>query len=168
MYLENTSGSTERMRPSKDRTWLEVCEVISRQSKCSRAKHGSVIIAEDGRIESSGYNGPPHGFDEGDSEDCSTFCPYSQSTVYTGNYDDCPAVHAETNAIAHVDRTRIVGGTLYVNGSCCMTCAKLVANSGVSRVVMKVKASQGYRDHSKVSEFLRKCGLTLEEWKTDD
>lgn len=161
-------------RPSIDETWLEVTEVIAQRSKCTRAKHACVIVAADGRIESSGYNGPPRGFETrrllGGEDDCGSFCAYSQQAKlgYTGNYDDCPAVHAETNAIAHVDRTRIEDGTLYVNGSCCMTCAKLVANSGVSRVVMKVKASQSYRDYRKTIDFLDDCGVHVTEVDTDE
>jgi dCMP deaminase len=156
-------------RPTIDKTWLDATEVIARRRKCSRAQHAAVIVSKDGLIESSGYNGPPHGWPTGDG-DCKTFCAYSANPErYTnGNYDDCPAVHAETNAIAHVDRTRINKGTLYVNGSCCMTCAKLVANSGVSRVVMKVKASQSYRNYQKTIDFLRDCGLEVTEVKTSE
>jgi dCMP deaminase len=159
------------VRPTVDETWLGVCEVIAQRSRCSRAKVGTVIIAADGRIESSGYNGPPRGYDPVTlDESCSSFCAYAKNPAKwsNGNYDACPSVHSETNAIAHVDRTRIAGGTLYVSSSCCMTCAKLVANSGVVRVVMKIKKSQSYRDYEGSIEFLKSCGIEVWEVHADD
>jgi dCMP deaminase len=154
------------VRPSIDDTWLEVCEVIAQRSRCSRAKVGCVIIANDGRIESSGYNGPPRGYETVHTDNCMHFCEYARDQSL--GYDSCPSVHAETNAIAHVDRTRIAGGTLYVSSSCCMTCAKLVANSSVARIVMKIKGSQNYRDVKSSLEFLRACGINVTEVYADD
>lgn len=156
-------------RPTSDETWLEVSEVIALRSRCHRAKHAAVIVDATGRIVSSGYNGPPEGFliaPGGEYGDCRDWCRRAKDAVAgrpaSANYDNCPSVHAETNAIAHADRTAVVGGTLYVNGACCMTCTKLVANSGVSRVVMKIKASQSYRDHEKTITFLMACGIDVE------
>jgi dCMP deaminase len=154
------------MRPTVDETWLGVCEVIAQRSRCSRAKVGTVIIAADGRIESSGYNGPPHGYPTVHTSDCVHFCAYARDQSL--GYDACPSVHSETNAIAHVDRTRIAGGTLYVSSSCCMTCAKLVANSGVWRVVMKIKKSESYRNFQSSIEFLKSCGIKVTEVHVDE
>lgn len=143
---------------------MEVAEVVSRRSRCSRAKVGAVVVAADGIIESTGYNGPPSGF-PATTSDCLDFCTYAQNPqrYVNGNYDACPSVHAETNALAHVDRTRVTGGTLYVNSSCCMTCAKLVANSGVERVVVKIRTAESYRNWDSVYNFFRTCGVQVQE-----
>ena len=158
-------------RPTEDETWLDVCEVIAARSRCHRAKHAATILDSSGRVVSSGYNGPPADF-PAETDDCRDWCPRAQRASAgdpaSGNYDDCPAVHAETNAIAHADRTSVVGGTLYVNGTCCMTCTKLVANSGVARVVMKIKQSQMYRDHGATLNFLHKCGIDVETVYVDE
>lgn len=159
------------MRPTEDATWLDTCEVVARRSKCHRAKHAAIILDDSGRVVSSGYNGPPEGYPT-DTDDCRDWCKRAQRAVAgdpaSSNYDDCPSVHAETNAIAHADRTAVIGGTLYVNGACCMTCTKLVANSGIKRVVMKIKRSQAYRDHWATIGFLRTCGLMVETEFVDE
>lgn len=52
--------------------------------------------------------------------------------ILTGN---CFAIHAESNCLMRSDAHRTVGSTLYVNGSPCHDCAKLIAGSKVARLV---------------------------------
>lgn len=54
---------------------------------------------------------------------------------------------------------------MYVSSSVCFNCSKLVANSGVDRVVMRVDESMTHRDPKTVIEFLLNCGLKVEAWK---
>lgn len=67
-------------------------------------------------------------------------CPRGASNVEHGSsYDTpegfCVAQHAEAGALLHSDPARRRGGTLIVNGPPCFECARLIASSGVSRVV---------------------------------
>lgn len=65
------------------------------------------------------------------------------------------------NAIAYADRSRMEGGSLYVTGSICWDCAKVVANSGISRVLFIADRD---RDTTKVVTFLFHSGLGAEPY----
>jgi dCMP deaminase len=147
-------------RPDWSTTWMTVAEVISRRSRCVRAQVGAVVVSSRNRLESTGYNGPsaqyPH---EGL---CVDFCPRAQGTAgTTPDYDACPSIHAETNALLYVDRSRVEGGTIFVNSSTCMNCAKLISNSGLAHLVHQVHPEHAYRKPEAVEEYLIKCGITV-------
>jgi len=72
-------------------------------------------------------------------------------------YDDCFTIHAEANALLVCDRTAREGGTLYVSSHVCFQCAKLVANSGVRRVVVRHSGDAAHRSPARSYEFLRGC-----------
>lgn len=65
------------------------------------------------------------------------------------------------NAIAYADRSRMQGGSLYVTGSVCWDCAKVVANSGISRVLFIADRD---RNTDKVVTFLFRSGLEAEPY----
>ena len=151
-------------RPSWDDVWMQMSEVIATRSLCSRAQVGCVIVAEDQTVLSASYNGVPPLYDV--SGPCSNWCPRSRGEGGVGNvYDNCPAVHAESNGIARLDRSRVRGATAYVNRSVCRTCAKLIAAAGISRVVHRVTENDQHRDPEGVEEFLQQCGVQVERWK---
>ncbi len=52
-----------------------------------------------------------------------------------------------------------MGGTLIVNAPPCMTCAKMIASSGISKVVHYVDLD--FADWPKVEQFLRNCSLNV-------
>jgi dCMP deaminase len=95
----------------------------------------AVIIDCHNHIIGTGYNGAPKGYlnctDGG--------CPRAYSDVAArSEYTTCVAIHAEANAILHSDWTaRKDGCTLYVNGTPCWDCAKLISNSGITRLVFR-------------------------------
>ena len=154
-------------RPTWDAIWMADAQNMARRSKCVRAQVGVVIVSQDQRVLSSGYNGPPSGFDaEGP---CSNWCPRAQKTAdepLSGTYDDCHAAHAESNSIARADFTQMQGSTVYVSTSMCKGCAKIVANSGVSRVVYGYTddGSDAYRSPEETERFLQSCGIAVERW----
>ena len=77
------------------------------------------------------------------------------------SYDNCVSLHAEANALMFSDRRLRAGGTIYVSsGVCGSACAKLIANSGLTRAVFG--PSKPYRDSERWYDFLRECGLTVE------
>lgn len=129
-------------RPTMDTTLLDTARVLAKRSTCSRALVGAVI-ALDGRILSTGYNGAPSGV---------------QHCVHVANdVTGCEiAVHAEANAIAFAAKhgTALAGATLYTTLSPCLKCAQLVINAGIVRVVI----GKVYRDHSG-SALLERLGI---------
>ena len=149
--------------PTWDQTWLECAHVMAKRSRCSRAQVGAVVVAEDQTVISMCYNGPPRDFPTTQG-DCSEWCPRSQGTDDPSpTYDDCPSVHAEANAIARADFSRMKNSTVYVSTSCCKGCAKLLANSGVRRVVFQSEAGRDYRNPQATIDFLRECGIEVSE-----
>lgn len=134
-------------RPSKDEYYLNIALAVSKRSTCLRRHYGCVIVKDD-VIVATGYNGSPRGCDN-----CCDIgkCNREDSERYKG-YENCPAVHAEQNALLSVDRVHSQGATLYlaceyvdsfdaivedINPQPCNLCAKMIKNAGIMRVVTR-------------------------------
>lgn len=109
-------------RPSVNRMLLDMARVTASRSTCSRLAVGAVI-AYDGRVLSTGYNGAPSGLthcrhDPGDDSRCTI------------------SVHAEANAIVQAARhgVRTAGSSLYVTHAPCLACSGLILNAGIRAV----------------------------------
>lgn len=115
---------------SRDNDYLELCIAGSRIfQRCVRRNYMAIIVSADGRIVGTGYNGAPAGMPH-----CDVACPHRDEPPDT-RLQPCIAVHAEANALLFSDITERRGGTLYVNGTPCGDCSKLIVSSGISRVV---------------------------------
>jgi len=172
--------SSSDERPSWDETWLSVARVIARRSLCVRDQVGAVIVDPRNRIVATGYNGPPAGFNADGS--CTQWCLRARRTVnplfhmnqfeqLTGvptesplapDYSDCPSLHAEANALSVCDRSVREDGTIYVTSAICFGCAKLIANSGLTRVFARSNQEHAYRNSSRSYEFLESCGIRVD------
>lgn len=116
-------------RPSRDELCMQIAHVVANRGTCSRAQVGAVI-ARDGRILVTGYNGPPAGMPH-----CTD--PLGCSVLDRAASGGCVrAVHAEANAIAYAARHGISteGADLYCTHLPCLKCAELIINSGLARV----------------------------------
>jgi dCMP deaminase len=137
-----------------DRYFLNIARETATRSNCVRRQHGAVIV-KDRRIESTGYNGPPSGHphcDEG-------ACPRARSESPTGwGYESCIAIHAEANAILFSSPQERERATIYITGVPCFTCAKLIANSGITEVVATGEAYAGWAN---VRSFLLDCSVRV-------
>jgi dCMP deaminase len=131
-------------------------------STCSKAQYMAIVVDINRRILGSGYNGVPSGMTH-----CSDGgCPRVVNNVPSGtpyDYGDglCYAIHAEANALLHSDRSARVGGTIYIGGAPCFGCAKLIAGSGLSRVVF-VGNQSSREDWDQSISVLEHSGLTVE------
>ena len=69
-------------------------------------------------------------------------------------------LHAEVNAIAYAAKfgVSIDGATLYVKFTPCYTCAKMVVNAGIKRVVAKTK----YHTGDRTVKLFKKAGIKLQ------
>lgn len=117
-----------------------------------------MIVTHDNRVASFSYNGPPSGMRVEGS--CLNWCPRAQAETSSADYSSCPAVHAEANAIIRADYNDIADGTIYVTSAMCINCAKIIANSGLTRVVHVVSAADAPRHPDQVEKFLQDSGLT--------
>lgn len=159
-----------------------MAQELAKRSLCSRDQVGCVITDSNNKIIGEGYNGPPSGFWHA-QQPCTQWCQRAKNAgafaavaVAALNaqgevikhlslhpaYEDCPALHAEANALMMSDRTLRAGGTLYVTSHICIGCAKLIANSGVAFVYVATdQAVRDYRNADKSYEFMSCCGLTI-------
>lgn len=148
------------MRTTWEETWLAVATAISRRSLCIGRQVGAVIVTSANRPVAVGYNGPPANLDR--STRCDSFCPRAVSKNRGESYGNCVSVHAEANALLFADRDQYAGGTIYVTNPCCWDCTKLVANSGVKRVVVIISEQDAHTDFSKSHDFLLQNGIVVD------
>jgi dCMP deaminase len=144
------------VRPSWDDYFMEVCDAISKRATCDRGRSGCVI-ARDKQLLVTGYVGSPKGLPHCDEaghqmkkvvhEDGST----TQHCVRT--------VHAEQNAICQAAKlgVSIEGATLYCRMTPCRTCAMLIINCGITRVVCECKYHAGAESEA----MFRDAGIEL-------
>lgn len=120
-------------RPTRADTLLTVAFTIAERSTCTRL-HVGAVAAFDGRILSTGYNGAPAG---------TPHCTHPASEICGRS------VHAEANIVAYAARhgVSLMGAEVYATDSPCYTCACLLINAGISRVVFVRK----YRDTGPLS-----------------
>lgn len=130
------------------------------RSQCVNRQVGCVIVDPYNRPVSVGYNGAPAGYPVSGS--CSGYCSRGATGVRVPMYNNCVSVHAEANALIFADRRTYAGGTIYITNPCCFDCAKLVANSGVSRVVWLQTDQDNHADLDTPTAFLRDCGIAVD------
>jgi dCMP deaminase len=131
---------------------MKVAEVYSELSSAKRLKVGAVIVKND-TIIGIGYNGMPSGWTN-QCEDLTTPIEGEVSTLKTKP----EVIHAESNAISKVARSTnsTEGSYMFVTHAPCLDCAKLIHQSGISRVYYK----NVYRNDDGV-KFLEKCGVKI-------
>jgi dCMP deaminase len=135
-----------------DKMFLDISDRVAEMSHSRRAKVGAVIVS-DGNIISMGWNGTPSGFDNN--------CEFDNGE---GALVTRPEVlHAESNSILKLARTGGLGsdgGTIYTTFSPCPDCAKLIAQSGIKRVV--------FRNQYRLTDglaMLKTLGIEVEQLK---
>lgn len=157
-------------RESWDSYFLNMAAQAASRSTCVRRKVGAVI-AQNNRVRSTGYNGGPSGYGH-----CSDgACPRGRQQAspdyvagesgfvlsregLTPEYEDCIAIHAEANALLQCEMLHREGATIYCTDFPCFSCAKLVSNSGIARLVYAGGTYEGWRT---VMDFLRDCHVLV-------
>lgn len=160
LYSYLLSGISGVMEIKKhEEKWLRATKLLSKEfSTCAKRQYFAVVLATNKRVAGIGYNGSPPGM--GHCIDGA--CPrMSQGSEAGSNYDNCISQHAEAGALLWSDPAMRQGGTLIVNGPPCMGCAKLIASSGVKRVVFYT--DDNYNDYDSVRNFMVAAGLELVE-----
>ncbi len=121
------------MRPSWDEYFMGLAHFAATRSTCTR-RHVGAVIVKDRMVLSTGYNDTPRGMRNcGDGG-----CDRCRSEAAPGTaLDTCLCLHAEQNAIiqAAYHGVGIAGATIYCTHQPCLTCAKMIVNSGITRIV---------------------------------
>ena len=166
---------------------MKTAETFAKLSYSHRKKVGAVLV-KDNRILACGYNGTISGL----SNVCESYSEYNREPLENERVVDCPdcdkygmsscltcsgkgkiiisettsefTLHAEQNVISYCAKNGIPtnGTTMYITLSPCKTCAKLIAQSGIKKVIYK----DLYRDTDGI-DFLMECGVYVKQIKFD-
>jgi len=144
-------------RPSWDEYFLKLADTVASRATCDRGRSGCVIV-KDRQILVTGYVGSPRGLPH-----CDDLGHLMKKVIHEdGNITQhcVRTVHAEQNAITQAARRGIAleGSTLYCRMTPCRTCAMLIINCGIERVVCERKYHAGAESEAMFME----AGITLE------
>ncbi len=134
-------GTVER--PSLESLIMDFAMSLTRRATCKRFQVGCVIASQDmTQINGFGYNGTAKGRSH---DECRVDQP-----------GGCGCVHSEINALIKV-RANDPKKVVFVTAQPCVTCAKAIVNSGVSKVYYR----SAYRSDEGL-EILKDAGVELE------
>ncbi len=145
------------LRPTWDEYFMEVAETVAKRATCDRGRSGCVI-ARDKQILVTGYVGSPRGLPHCDEVGHLMKKVHHEDGRITQHC--MRTVHAEQNAICQAARLGISleGSTLYCRMTPCRTCAMLIINCGIKRVVCGRK----YHDGKESEHMFAMAKITLE------
>lgn len=122
-------------RPDWDSYFLKIAQLVASRSTCLRRQVGAVIVKEN-RLLATGYNGAPN-----NTPHCFQLkggCLREQMGIPSGERQElCRGLHAEQNAIlqAAAFGVSLKKSVCYCTHQPCVTCAKMLINAGIKRVV---------------------------------
>ena len=132
-----------------DDYFSQIATLVGERSTCRRRKVGCVLVDSKKHIVATGYNGVPSGFSHCLDRPCEgAFAP---SGV---DLDKCLAVHAEVNAFLQLTSEDKL--TAYLPATPCFSCAKMICNSNVIRIVAKE-----WYPHPTVKAMFKKASIEL-------
>lgn len=121
-------------RPSWDEYFMKITGLVAERSTCLRRKVGAIIVSNK-RIISTGYNGAPRGI----SHCLDVGCMRENLDIPPGErHELCRGAHAEQNALIQAagSGASVEGATMYCTTAPCSTCAKMIINAGIRRLVL--------------------------------
>ena len=156
MTSEKSSESKDR-RPSWDEYFLEMANAVSTRATCDRGRSGCVITRNK-QILVTGYVGSPAGFAHCDEVGHQMKDVKHEDGSVTSHC--MRTIHAEQNAICQAAKLgiSIEGSTVYCRMTPCRTCAMLIINCGVKRVVCERK----YHAGGESEDMFKQAGIELD------
>ncbi len=144
-------------RPDWDEYFLGIAQEVSKRATCNRGKNGCVIV-KDKRILATGYVGSPSGLPHCDEEGHllrDVITPSGKVTKHCMR-----TIHAEQNAICQAAKfgTSLEGAVLYSKMEPCFSCAKMIVNCGIKRVVCQKR----YHAAKETRRLFRKAKVKLD------
>ncbi len=151
-----TKEKTKHLRPSWDEYFMDLANTAAKRATCDRGRSGCVIVRER-QVLVTGYVGSPKGMPHCDEVGHLFKKVYHEDGSVTQHC--VRTVHAEQNAICQAARRGIAlnHGTLYCKMTPCRTCAMLIINCGIDRVVCEKKYHAGRESE----ELFRDAGVEL-------
>ena len=112
----------------KDGEFMQMCEAAKEQSYDPYRQVGSVIVAIEGDVISTGTNRPPAALKLSREES-------DMAIKADPNWRYFVLEHAERNAIRAAGTRSLAGATIYSSLFPCADCARAIAAAGIARVV---------------------------------
>ena len=140
----------------RDEYFMEICRTVAKRATCDRGRSGCVIT-KNNRILVTGYVGSPAGLPH-----CDEVGHQLKKMVHedgTVTQHCVRTVHAEQNAICQAAKNGISidGATLYCKMTPCRTCAMLIINCGIKRVVCEKR----YHDSADSLAMFQQAGVEI-------
>jgi dCMP deaminase len=171
------------VRPDRDTWLLDLVAVVAKRATCLRRQVGCVLVNERGQVLATGYNGvaagEPHCNEAIEATGAARVhadgsmemvrgplpvypnaCPGAREPSGHG-LDGCRAVHAEQNALLQCGDVYAIH-TAYVSCSPCVTCVKLLMNTGCRRIVFTERYAH---DDAARELWLRRTYWVNQEWE---
>jgi dCMP deaminase len=154
--------SSKDNRPSWDEYFIGMADAVSKRATCDRGRSGCVIV-RNRQMLVTGYVGSPKGLPH---------CDEVGHLFKKVNHEDgtvtqhcVRTVHAEQNAICQAAKLGIAleGSTLYCRMTPCRTCAMLIINCGIERVVCEKR----YHSATESEEMFKEVGIKLDYFSED-
>jgi dCMP deaminase len=143
-------------RPSWDDYFLELADAASSRATCDRGKSGCVIV-RDKQVLATGYVGSPTGLPH-----CDEVGHLMKKVIQENGEisEHCVrTVHAEQNAICQAAKRgiSIEGATFYQRMTPCRTCAMMLINCGIKKIVCEHR----YQLAEESEQLLAEAGIEL-------
>ncbi len=140
------------MRISRNDLNMNMALLVSKRATCLRAEVGAIILL-DGRVASTGYNGPLPNTEHCDDHVCDLSKPCTR------------AVHAEANAIYNAARQGIPleGAEMFCTYRPCEKCFEAIVQSGIKKVFYLHEYKTDKRTYQEVYHRYFMQGIKLEQ-----
>lgn len=147
----------KHIRPSWDEYFMEIVRSVAKRATCDRGRGGCIIV-RDKQILVTGYVGSPKGLPH---------CDDVGHQIKTITHEDgkqtqhcMRTIHMELNAICQAAQRGIAinGATIYIKYTPCATCAKVLINAGIKRVVCEKRYHAGQESE----KMFRQAGVKLD------
>jgi dCMP deaminase len=150
-------STKQHIRPTWDEYFLDLAHAAAKRATCDRGRSGCVIV-RNRQVLVTGYVGSPKGLPH-----CDDVGHLMKKVVHDDSSvtQHCVrTVHAEQNAICQAARRGMAleGGTLYCRMTPCRTCAMLIINCGIERVVCQNR----YHAGTESEEMFRMAGVKID------
>ena len=155
--LKEFLGNKREGTLSNDDVSMLSALIWSLKSKDPSTQVGACIVSEDGRVLSIGYNGTPNNWND-------DVFPWDNNTKLGEENTKYPyVIHAEMNAITNYKGSikDFKNSTIYVTLFPCSNCAKLIAQSGIKKVVYLIDNRKDTKDNKCAKLLLKTCGVEL-------
>lgn len=137
-------------RKSWNEYFMEITNLVASRSTCDRAFVGCLIVNDDNRIVSSGYNGSISSM------------PHCDEIGHTMRDGHCIAtIHAEINALIYCAKEGISvkNCTAYVTHFPCLNCTKALIQAGIKKIYYQ----NDYRVDDYAVELLNSNNIPFEK-----